>query len=344
MIRQRLKRRIGEWEAVRVDEEIRKCVAFLFADVVDGGVKVRRPVGTAFLVEVPMEDDQSIPYVVTARHVIDGSRPLGNLSIRFNRADGHGYTDFWAPHDTWTLHPTTDVAVSPLALPLHEFDVRWLPFELLMTDAFVGTSELSEGDEVFFSGLFVQHHGTTRSQPVFRFGNIALMPHEPMLAKLDPAPNAAPVAIDAYLVEARSWGGQSGSPAFAYFHLWRPVNVSTHMDDYRPRLLGLVHGHFNVSENVQLVGEIAARGSVPINAGMAIVVPAQKIIDLLMTEELVEDREKTLREHKAGQAAAEPDIAQSDAQETEFDRFEDLARNLVNTPKPESDEKRKEGS
>jgi hypothetical protein len=346
MILARHKRRgIGDWEAVYIDEAVRNCVAFLFSDVVDPpfGVRERRPMGTAFLVAIQHAGDLGSVYAVTARHIIDGTRQLGNLRIRLNRK-GRGYDDYLAPHDTWTCHPTTDVAVAPFGgVPLDDTDVQFLPFEFLATDGFIERAEISEGDEVYFTGLFTQHVGSTRSQPVLRFGNISLMPREPILAKIDPAPNAAPVEIDAYLVEARSWGGQSGSPAFLHFHLWRPVNADDGIGDIRPRLLGLVHGHYSIPQDVNLMGDTTARGNVPVNAGMAIVIPAQKIIDTLMMDELVKERDERVKEHKnKNQSVPEPDLTTTS--ESEFERFQNLAKKLVRVPKEEIDEKRKDES
>lgn len=49
---------------------------------------------------------------MTARHVIDESRPYGPLCLRVNRRAG-GYEDLGAPQDDWLIHATTDVAVVP---------------------------------------------------------------------------------------------------------------------------------------------------------------------------------------------------------------------------------------
>ena len=62
-------------------------------------------------------------------------------------------------------------------------------------------------------------------------------------------------------------------------------------------LLGLVHGHYYIDQDVAFTGDIFyGSGKVPVNAGMAVVVPAQKIIDTLMLPELVEKRERLLGE------------------------------------------------
>ena len=277
-----------------VDDQYRKCVAFLFSDVLTtGAVAVRRPMGTAFLVAMPLDGDAGVVYAVTARHVIDGTRKYGNLTIRFNSDDGT-FTDYHAPHDDWTLSPTTDVAVAPLKVA-ENHDVIWLGPDLFLTAEVAAEIELGEGDNVFFVGLFSSHFGEKRSLPVVRFGNIALMPHEPLKVKIDPTPNALPKPIDAYLVEARSWGGQSGSPAFAYFPTTRRMDTNFTFGPI-PLLLGIVQGHYNISQPVRLIGA-PGEAHVDANAGMAIVIPAQDILDTLNTKELVDERERLLREH-----------------------------------------------
>jgi hypothetical protein len=62
-------------------------------------------------------------------------------------------------------------------------------------------------------GLFSEHPGGDHNEPIARFGNIALMPAEKVTVDV----GDSTAHIRAYLVEARSWGGHSGSPAFVFF-------------------------------------------------------------------------------------------------------------------------------
>lgn len=287
-----------------VDEQFRKCVAFLTADIPDlkTGVVVRTPAASGFLVGVPLGEgvDAWAVYVVTARHVIDTSRPYGPLYVRLNRRDRTGFDDFATPQDNWTCHPQTDVAVAPLGLRFREYDILWIGIEDLATDEYVADNRIGAGDDVFFVGLFTEHPGRARSEPIIRFGNVSLMPHEPIPIKMGPEDDAPTLRVDAYLVEARSWGGHSGSPAFIYYTLARetprgeggPGKVLTLTGPglRPPALLGLVHGHYEIEQDIAFVGDILGSGKVPINAGIAVVIPAQRIIDTLMDEELVEFR------------------------------------------------------
>ncbi|MCA1703536.1 MAG: hypothetical protein LC808_09870, partial [Actinobacteria bacterium] len=132
--------------------------------------------------------------------------------------------------------------------------------------------EVGEGDEVFFIGLFSEAPGRKRSQPIVRFGNISLMPREPLL--LDLGEGSGRIRADAYLVEARSWGGYSGSPAFVYFPPDRHLD-SLKSKGWGPALLGLVQGHYGIEQEVAFTGDILGSGKVPVNAGIAAVIPAQ---------------------------------------------------------------------
>ena len=56
------------------------------------------------------------------------------------------------------------------------------------------------------------------------------------------------------------------------------------------RLWGLVHGHIPVRLDIEYTGDTWSQANIEENSGMAVVIPAQKIIDVLMTKRLVLDR------------------------------------------------------
>jgi hypothetical protein len=64
-----------------------------------------------------------------------------------------------------------------------------------------------------------------------------------------------------------------------------------------PALLGILHGHFQIPVPVKNGG--ADGGSVDMNSGLAIVIPAPAITATLMNERLVEDRNHILEERRA---------------------------------------------
>jgi len=341
-----------------VPNEFRKCVAYLTVDVVDEdtGLTVRTPAGTAFLVSVPVEDIAFVVYAVTARHVIDASRPYGQLFMRLNMPSA-GFMDAEAPpQDEWTMHPSTAVAAVPVAVPgLQAFDVKVLPVDMLVTDESVTKQNIGEGDEVSFIGLFTAHPGASRSEPVVRFGHIACMPYEPVPIKMDPAPNAARVPVRAYLDEVAAWGGQSGSPALLYFAPDRVPGTITlgGLTGGGFGLLGLVHGHYFHRQTLSIrSGETIGEGDLDFNLGISVVIPAQDILSVLNSEEFMEQRRKAAEEFRKS-AGGEPSPSSDPPPNapsadsplggtSEFQRFEDLTSKLVRVPKKELDEKRKD--
>lgn len=280
-----------------IDASYRKCVVFLFADVPDPetGDPIRTPAGTAFLVGIPVGDERFVRYLVTARHVVALSRKYGALYARIHLTDGTTTLLEFQP-DGWHQHATTDVAVALVRTfaPLDHVVISIEQFEL---DALVEEHRVAIGDELFFVGLFSEHPGTERNQPIVRFGTIALMPDEQVLVDL----GDSHARIRAYLAEAQSWGGHSGSPAFVFFP---PLRFGDRMQmlPYLPTyLLGLIQGHYTIKSEVKFLGDVEPedKGHVSMNAGIAVIVPAQEIHNLLMAESVVEQRNLLLSVHKS---------------------------------------------
>lgn len=189
----------------------------------------------------------------------------------------------------------TDVAVIPVEIP-DGYDCKVIPYKMLATEKFVSENEVGIGDDVFFVGLFSGYSGQKHDRPIVRFGNISLM-HEEMPLRLDPHSEVTTPA-DAYLVESRSWGGHSGSPVFIYFPLTRKPGVINFGGEQAFALLGVTQGHFEFPKEVEFTGNWLGTGKVPLNTGIAAVIPAEKIIETLMEEQLMEERKQELIEHQ----------------------------------------------
>lgn len=172
----------------------------------------------------------------------------------------------------WWYHPTDekiDVAVIPWAPP-KEVDFKYIPTEIFLSDEIISSRNIGSGDEVFMTGLFVHVAGSTRNLPLVRTGNIAMMPNEPIPTGMG--------IMDAYLIEARSIGGLSGSPAF----------VGKGGSYY---LMGLMHGHWDIlPTSKEDIGDLDSFGAV--NMGIAIVVPAKKILEVINHPKLTEKRQQ----------------------------------------------------
>ena len=162
--------------------------------------------------------------------------------------------------------------------------------------------DVGPGDEVFFVGRFVTHEGRTRNLPTARFGNIAMLPHEPVRN-----PESG-IDQESFLVEARSVSGYSGSPVFVYIPpmALRPPQRILSNSSHGPFLLGVDWGHLGGKDLVRdRSGRPAEEGfHILQNAAMMTVVPAWRLQELLDTEEEVESRAEAARTWEAAHKAA----------------------------------------
>lgn len=263
-----------------IPETYRKCVVFLFTPT-------REPAGTAFIAGVPAApppnpDGWFVRYLVTARHMVGLARTYGALLARINLVEG-GSLFVELPAEKWHEHSSTEVAAVLLRGQSKPMDNAVIPIGSFELEQQIGDHRISIGDEVFFMGLFSEHPGEERNEPIARFGNIALMPGEKVTVEVGDSTSR----IRAFLVEARSWGGHSGSPAFVYFPADRFGNSITLNTTLPIFFLGLVQGHYNAEHDAKFLGD---RGTIKVNAGIAVVVPAQDVYDLLMSEDVVAER------------------------------------------------------
>jgi hypothetical protein len=146
-----------------VPDNVRKCVAFLGIKMADESFIFS---GSVFwLGQDNPETGKAEPvYAVTARHVIDGIRRTGvnEVWFRINKSDG---SSAWlrSDLDDWFSHSTDgslDVAI--LKMGVHSgWDHLVFPYSLCMTDERMVEHEVALGDEVFVTGLFRHHHGTS---------------------------------------------------------------------------------------------------------------------------------------------------------------------------------------
>lgn len=281
-----------------VPNEIRRCVAFAAMQMANGEMRL---VGTVFFLGKEIQGtDRSFHYFVTAKHVIEGIRNKGltRVFIRLNFKDGQSR---WAETDisAWHFHPTNprvDAAVFRAVLP-EESDHLVYPLSGIVTPEVIESEQIGHGSEVFLVGLFAHHSGKQRNIPIIRVGNIAALPEEPVETSIG--------LIDAYLIEARSIGGLSGSPVFV--HLGR-VRVHEDQLKFTKRgvfyLLGLMHGHWDVglSDLDQAAPEADIQGKQRMNMGIGIVVPIEQILEVIDQPAILDKETKVAAEIKADQA------------------------------------------
>ena len=272
-----------------IPSEIRKCVVFVGWR---HNVGTYHLAGTAFFVGKAIEGtDKGFIYLITAKHVIDNIRDKGcdKVCLRVNLKN---QSAVWVETDiaSWKFHPdeladdVVDVAVMMTKL-MPELDHQVLSITNFATDAFV-ENNIKVGLEIFLVGLFSNHSGQRRNIPIIRVGNIVAMPEEQVETSMG--------LMDAYLVEARSLGGISGSPVFVRFQGLATHNTekgaAIRLSDVYS-LLGLMHGHWTLPRETEADAVPDIRGEKEVNMGIAIVVPASKILEVI-TQPGIANREK----------------------------------------------------
>lgn len=275
----------GTAMAAAIPDEIKKVVAFVYVKNAKGDFI---PNGTAFFVGVPdpANPGRSFGNLVTAKHVlttVEGGPWLDRVWLRLAMKSGGTYTaeielHSDGPKKNVFVHtdPSVDIAVIP-ALPNEEtIEFRMLSADLITSRADFPKLNISEGSEVFFTGLFTPHQGQNKNYPVVRFGRVAMLSDE----RIDW--NGTPT--DLYLIESWSFGGNSGSPVFFFLGSDR-VPGSIILGPPELRLAGVMKGFFNDKQAIQVI----PTGAVPVsvsNMGIAAVVPSYHIQEILFSDEL----------------------------------------------------------
>jgi hypothetical protein len=278
--------------------------------------------GTGFIVSVASD---AIPgrrwrYVITADHVIRYQAPLElEVPDAFTGAL-HPPFDFskaWRkPFDG------IDLALAPLP------DRPGQPFlDVNLEAEALDGSVINHGVPIFYIGIFEDAKTT-----MVRSGTVGAL--SVPIQKTNP-----PYSYDAHLVDCRSYEGFSGSPCFVMFDyplVEMPAVVpvpARALDDKGPvetahvaALVGLFTAHYD-DENDPAISKY----------GIGVMLPMLKIWEALMTDDAKAERREWDEQEMSSrrERQREPtDAGRHPAPGNEFDRFEDLTRHLVSTPKP----------
>ncbi len=125
---------------------------------------------------------------------------------------------------------------------------------------------IEAGVDIVVTGLFSLHAGKEINRPVIRAGTLACKAEEKV-------PFNRYGDADAHLVEMHSTGGLSGSPVLA------KVPAGSSSAYY---FIGLVHGHWE--DQIKAKSKVqfeSAEVLAMVNTGMATVVPAEKIDEMI---------------------------------------------------------------
>jgi hypothetical protein len=274
-----------------IPAEVKECVTFIFSPGQQGSPV---PNGTGFFVGVsdPANKDRLFGYLVTAGHVLrdQNGKFYSDVFVRLNKKDGG--SEMWrvplSGSDAVPVvtHPddSVDIAVLPLLPSPDRFQVKVIPESMITTKELFQKQKIQEGDEVFFTGMFIQFLGAARNYPIMRFGRVAMVTDEkiPFQGKM----------MDLYLLETQSYGGNSGAPVFFNLDPSRDASGSIVVAPRILLLAGIMMGSFLDAQELR----IAQRNPVPVsvaNAGIAAVVPAHYLEDILQSPRLVALRKAT---------------------------------------------------
>jgi len=273
--------------------------------------------GTGFVVGVPSVEfeDAALPYVVTNRHVIEDGK---SRTIRANTVDGKTEI-FETELDDWTRSTTDDLAILWLPLDPNQHRISLIYDSDFMTKDLLEGYGIGPGDEVCLVSRLVGHDGIQANTPVACFGNIAMMPGDPI--RRDDGSTQ-----ESFLVDMRSIPGFSGSPALVFIPPadvpFRKVDTAKFPRSAGPWLLGVDWGHISNWRPVYRADRETADTDgrmVKISSGMAGIVPAWKLYDLLYSEEIMKQRkmiDEAYRENAVGSldhaTDEEPEFTQAD--------------------------------
>jgi hypothetical protein len=282
---------VWRWPLFRIKPHFLESVIYLYPSVksAKSGEQVG---GSGFLVGVrsTVGKDAGYLYAVTNKHVVEDGKCR---TIRLNKKSG-GIDPLETSVDDWTRAPADDLAVMllPLDDAVHQFS--FIPEDTFITDDIIEKYDLGAGDDTFLVGRFVNHEGKQRNTPSVRFGNISMMPSEPI---------RHPHGYDqeSFLVEIRSVSGYSGSPVFVFIPPSDVMYRRTKEHSCGPWLLGVDWGHTSdwheLYEEDRKTEHPAGLGS-KLNTGMAQVIPAWRLRKLLDDDDLMNQRKKLDKELK----------------------------------------------
>lgn len=285
--------------------------------------------GTGSIVAVPSEAKPraSWPYVVTAHHVIT-NQVLVEIEVPDPLTHGRLFDP--VPVSDWRQPiPNVDLAIAPFPSELVPRAQSASLVQFVPEGAVVPL-----GGNVFYLGVFAP-----LGVPMARGAT---------LGALDVLIEKEGYRYHADLVDCRSYGGFSGSPCFSTLsYAVRDAADVTMPQELVPRradgsavplmplgsvaaFCGIFTAHY--SDKAPVDGVVS-------RYGVGVMLPCDYVREALMTDEAENERREWDRDRVARERKALPNLENAGADSpTEYERFEDLTRKLVQTPKPASQE------
>jgi hypothetical protein len=195
---------------------------------------------------------------------------LGEVPVTYSNGDLYALVD--------PIDPQVDLAIINISLNPETLDFFMIQPSLFATKELIKDKKLDESNEVMFAGLFAPFIGNFRNYPIVRHGKLAMMSEERI-------PWQPGVTEDLFLADVMSFGGNSGSPVFI-----RTGGDSQVIGNINYYLLGVMQGFYSTDSKVS-VQTAELNGVAKENTGVAAVVPAEKISEILESPRAVSRRD-----------------------------------------------------
>jgi hypothetical protein len=279
---------------MRVPDYILSCVGFVseYYQSPTGGSDTVDPEGSGFFVHIPFKNHPARDHFVfvTAKHVAMALKDKKTAITTNHREGGIAVLDIG---DEWYCHPDESVDVAIVSCdPGQELDIKSVPVDMFINNEIIENEQIGIGDEVYLPGLFTHAANEKRNIPILRHGNIAMIPPEAI--QVDGS------FAEVYLIEARSIGGISGSPVFVRGTVVLKDDKGEgiiHGLSNMNYLFGLIHGHWDIKESEMNKATYTHDRQRGVNLGIAVVVPASKILEVINHPDLVKIRSNAEMEY-----------------------------------------------
>jgi hypothetical protein len=308
----------------RIETQISKSIVFISAVAKwpdkDGQPGARADFGgTGFLVSIAdgrlgkdaHGKDLGFVYMVTNRHVALGIETNADgtctalqvrqmfvvMNLKDSTNGNRSTTVPLSPQTHWYFpkNQAIDLAVIPFGIP-DAVDALTIPTSTFLLPDVIAKQQVVPGDKVLTGGFYDGFPGLHEIQPILREGVLAMMPDGPMTTTVCGQGTV-------YLADIHIIPGNSGSPLFVMptFQIGVPMTFG---------LLGVVSGYMIEKEDATLTPTTTWAGSVNANSGIAMVVPAEQLNELLDIPELQLLREQEVQRKLNTQPQANPNPTQ----------------------------------
>jgi hypothetical protein len=295
----------------RVNDQMLECPVYLYQSEEDARQGIAYG-GSGFLVGVSSGQGWAHVYAVTNSHVI----MHGFTTVRLNSRTEQSI-DTIAP-DNWIHHPEgDDLAIAPIELDRSRHRFKFLSSKagFFITKELEKEINLGLGDEALMVGRFLNIDETQSNSPLVRFGRLASSGAQ----KVDQGEDRNHFRQESFIVEIHSVSGFSGSPVFVSIPIHRLPEIGEEIKTAKmlPQVAGLAMKVTFMTKEYFLGIDWGS-----LQGGMAGVVPAWKLRDMLDLPEVVEMRKAD--EKRVGQSRGPRlDSAKPPSQKTRAPERED---------------------